>query len=307
MSARKPHVAVLLGGWSSEREVSLASGKACADALERRGYEVTRIDVGRDVMAVLAALKPDVCFNALHGAFGEDGRIQAVLDIMGIPYTHSGVLASAVAMDKTMAIRLFRQAGIGTPEGYETTLEELGRAGPRIDAPFVVKPAAEGSSVGVFILPDGDTRPIFSRNALDLAKRVRVERFIAGRELTCGVLDREPLAVTEIVPKDGFYDYRAKYTEGFAYHVVPAEIPPAIEALVQDWSQRAYDALGCRGVARCDFRYDPSLAEEGLSLLEANTQPGMTPLSLVPEQAAYRGIDFDELVDRLVKEARCDH
>lgn len=303
----KPHVAVLMGGWSSEREVSLVSGAACAAGLEEKGYAVTKVDVGRDIVQVLSAIRPDVCFNALHGAFGEDGRIQGILDVMGLPYTHSGVLASSVAMDKTMAIRLFRQAGIGTPEGYETTLAELEQRGPRIDPPFVVKPAAEGSSVGVFVLPDGDTRPIFARNDLDRAKRVRVERYIAGRELTCAILDGEPLAVTEIVPNDGFYDYRAKYTDGFARHVVPAAIPSGIEELVLDWSRRAFEALGCRGVARTDFRFDESRAEAGLAILEINTQPGMTPLSLVPEQAAYRGLAFPDLVGRLVEQAQCDN
>ena len=219
------HVAVLMGGLSAEREVSLVSGEACAKALEEQGYPVTRIDVGRDLHEVLARTRPDVVFNALHGRFGEDGRVQGVLDQLGLPYTHSGVLASALAMDKPMAKRVFASAGLRCPEGVETTLEQL-LADPPLAPPFVVKPAAEGSSVGVVIVPDHDLRPLTDRNDVDPACRLLVERYVAGRELTCAVLGDEPLAVTEIRPNDGFYDYRAKYTEGFASHLVPAPLSP---------------------------------------------------------------------------------
>ncbi len=299
-------VAVLMGGLSAEREVSLVSGEACARALEERDYRVSRVDAGRDLAQVLARLQPDCCFNALHGRFGEDGRVQGVLDLLGIPYTHSGVLASAVAMDKPMAKRLFACVGMRSPEGVETSLAALADGAPPLDGPIVVKPAAEGSSVGVFILPNGDTRAIFERNDLDLGQRVLVERYVPGRELTVAVLDDRPLAVTEISPNEGFYDYRAKYTAGFANHLVPAPVPEEIYALALDWAQRAHRVLGCRGVSRADFRWDASVDAEGLYLLEVNTQPGMTPLSLVPEQAAYCGIGFADLVVGLVEEARCD-
>jgi D-alanine-D-alanine ligase len=300
-------VAVLMGGLSAEREVSLVSGEACAAALDERGYAVTRIDAGLDLPRRLLDLRPSVVFNALHGRYGEDGRVQGLLDLLGIPYTHSGVLASALAMDKPMAKRAFATAGLRCPEGVEADLAAVLRD-PPVEPPFVVKPAAEGSSVGVIIVPGPDLRPLEERDDLDLAQRVLVERFIPGRELTCGVLDDEPLAVTEIRPRDGFYDYRAKYTEGFADHLVPAPLPPGLYQEVMDWALRAHRVLGCRGVSRADFRYDPTAGEgsSGLYLLEVNTQPGMTPLSLVPEQAAYRGIAFADLVVRLVETARCD-
>jgi D-alanine-D-alanine ligase len=301
------HIAVLMGGRSAEREVSLVSGEACARALESRGFRVTRVDVDDSLPRRLLELRPDCCFNALHGRFGEDGRVQGLLDLLAIPYTHSGVLASALAMDKPMAIRVFRDAGLRCPEGLVTTLGRLLDEGPPLDGPIVVKPAAEGSSVGVHILPTGDVAEIARRNDLDRGQRILVERYVPGRELTAAVLGSEPLAVTEIAPKEGFYDYRAKYTEGCADHLVPAPLPQPIYRQVLDWALRAHEILGCRGVSRADFRYDPT-AEEGqeLFLLEVNTQPGMTPLSLVPEQAAYRGIPFGDLVARLVAEARCD-
>jgi D-alanine-D-alanine ligase len=302
----KPHVAVLMGGLSAEREVSLVSGEACARALEARGYRVTRIDAGHDLPRRLLELRPDTCFNALHGRLGEDGRVQGLLDLLRIPYTHSGVLASALAMDKPAAIRVMRAAGLACPEGYTTTLGRLEAEGPALDGPIVVKPAAEGSSVGVAILADGDIGPIFRRNTVDRQQRVLVERYVAGRELTCAVLDEAPLAVTEIVPREGFYDYRAKYTEGCAAHVVPAALPHAIYDQVGEWALRAHRALGCRGVSRADFRWDETEGAAGLFILEVNTQPGMTPLSLVPEQAAHRGIPFAELVERLLMQARCD-
>jgi D-alanine-D-alanine ligase len=298
-----------MGGLSAEREVSLVSGEACAAALEGRGYAVVRVDAGSDLPQRLMDLRPAVVFNALHGRYGEDGRVQGLLDLLGVPYTHSGVLASALAMDKPMAKRVFASAGLRCPEGVDTTLAAV-LADPPLDPPFVVKPAAEGSSVGVAIVRGPDLRPLTERNDLEPAQpaqRVLVERFIPGRELTCGVLDGEPLAVTEIRPRDGFYDYRAKYTAGFADHLVPAPIPASLQERVMDWSRRAHEALGCRGVSRADFRYDSAEGEErGLYLLEVNTQPGMTPLSLVPEQAAHRGIAFPDFVVRLVEAARCD-
>jgi D-alanine-D-alanine ligase len=298
-------VAVLMGGVSAEREVSLVSGEACARALEAEGFSVTRIDVGHDLHEVLTRAAPELVFNALHGRFGEDGRIQGVLDQLRLPYTHSGVLASALAMDKPMAKRVFASAGLRCPEGVETTLAQL-LADPPMAPPFVVKPAAEGSSVGVVIVPDEDLRPLTDRNDVDPACRLLVERYVAGRELTCGVLGDEPLAVTEIRPNDGFYDYRAKYTDGFASHLVPAPLASDLYEQVMDWALRAHRVLGCRGVSRADFRLDPSQGAEGLHLLEVNTQPGMTPLSLVPEQAAYRGIGFGQLCVRLLEQARCD-
>jgi D-alanine-D-alanine ligase len=301
------HVVVLMGGLSAEREVSLVSGEACAKALEERGFRVSRVDPAEAHLdEALRSLRPDAALNALHGRLGEDGRVQGLLDLLGVPYTHSGVLASALAMDKPMAKRVFASAGLRCPEGVDTTLAAV-LAEPPLDPPFVVKPAAEGSSVGVAIVRGPDLRPLTERNDLDPSQRVLVERFIPGRELTCGVLDGEPLAVTEIRPREGFYDYRAKYTAGFADHLVPAPIPPSLAERVMEWSRLAHEALGCRGVSRADFRYDPDEGEErGLYLLEVNTQPGMTPLSLVPEQAAHRGIAFADLVARLVEAARCD-
>ena len=301
----KRHVAVLMGGRSSEREVSLVSGGACADALETAGLRVSRIDVGEHLSAVLAELRPDVVFNALHGRYGEDGRVQGLLDLMGLPYTHSGVLASALAMDKPMAKRVLAQAGLRCPEGVETTLAAL-LDQPPIEPPYVVKPAAEGSSVGVIIVPDRHSRALTERNDLDPEARLLVESYVPGQELTCGVLGDEPLAVTEIRPNEGFYDYRAKYTEGYASHLVPAPLSPELYEQVMDWALRAHRALGCRGVSRADFRLDPERGADGLFLLEVNTQPGMTPLSLVPEQAAWRGIDFQTLVLKLLEAARCD-
>ncbi|MGD9511959.1 MAG: D-alanine--D-alanine ligase, partial [Geminicoccaceae bacterium] len=269
------------------------------------GFRVTRIDPGEDLPEVLARTPPDTVFNAQHGRYGEDGRVQGLLDLMKLPYTHSGVLASALAMDKPMAKRVFAQAGLRCPEGVEIGLDELLRK-PPFPAPYVVKPAAEGSSVGVVIVPDDESRALTERNNLDPTCRLLVERYVSGRELTCGVLGEEPLAVTEIRPNEGFYDYRAKYTEGCASHLVPAPLSSELYELVMDWALRAHRVLGCRGVSRADFRLDPERGAEGLFLLEVNTQPGMTPLSLVPEQAAWRGIDFPDLVLRLVEAAHCD-
>jgi D-alanine-D-alanine ligase len=300
-------VAVLMGCKSAEREVSLVSGNACADALAQAGFATIRVDAADRLVERLIELRPDVCFNALHGRFGEDGRVQGVLDLLGIPYTHSGVLASALAMDKPQAKRVFREVGLRCPEGVEASYADLVAHGAPLDGPIVVKPSCEGSSVGVLIAPDGDLGALARRNDVDPGQRLLVETYVQGRELTCGVLDDAALAVTEIVPRDGFYDYRAKYTAGFADHVVPADIPADIYATVMDWALRAHRALDCRGTSRCDFRWDPSRpGTDGLYLLEINTQPGMTPLSLVPEQAAHCGIPFGDLVQRLLEAARCD-
>lgn len=298
------HVAVLMGGLSAEREVSLVSGKACADALERQGWRTTLIDVGHDLPLILDQLRPDRVFNALHGRFGEDGRVQGLLDILRIPYTHSGVLPSAVAMHKPTALRVFADCGMRTPPGREMTLGDV-LANPPMDPPFVIKPVAEGSSVRVFISIDGDLGRLVECHDLERTTPMRIERFIPGRELTCAVLGNEPLAVTEIRPRAGFYDYTAKYTEGLADHLLPAPLPAAVYERCLHWAATAHRALGCRGVSRADFRFDDA-SSDGLYLLELNTQPGMTPLSLVPEQAAYRDITFDELVLRLIEEAQCD-
>lgn len=301
-------VAVLMGGPSAEREVSLVSGRACAEALAAEGYDVVSIDVGRDVGALLRALepRPDVVFNALHGRFGEDGCVQGVLNLLGIPYTHSGLLASALAMDKTMAKRVFAAAGIRCPEGREIAPPALDQGDP-MPRPYIVKPANEGSSVGVRIVRAGDNRPPRSAE-WKFGSRVLVEKFIPGRELTVAVMGDRPLAVTELRPHSGFYDYEAKYTEGRTEHLVPAPVPPAVYDEAMRAARLAHDALGCRGVSRADFRFDDSgdADPRQLYLLEINTQPGMTPLSLVPEQARHVGIGFPKLVRWMVENAQCD-
>lgn len=296
------HVAVLMGGWSSEREVSLVSGKACADALEGRGHRVTRIDVGRDLAALLAALspRPDVVFNALHGRGGEDGVIQGVLEMLGLPYTHSGVTASAAAMDKPFAITLMRAAGVPCPKGVVVPPAALGRGDP-MARPYVVKPAREGSSVGVYIVTEGSNGPDFSDWRWGEAL---VEEYIPGRELTVAVMADRALGVTELRPRTPFYDYEAKYTDGVTEHLCPAPIPQAVAEACMAHALTAHRALGCRGVSRADLRWDDEA--DRLVVLEVNTQPGMTPLSLVPEQAARAGISFGDLVDWMVEEARCD-
>ncbi len=298
------HVAVLMGGWSAEREVSLVSGEAAAAALRQRGYQVSALDVGRDLAARLAELRPDVVFNALHGRGGEDGTVQGLLDIMGIPYSHSGLLASALAMNKAMAKRLFESAGLRCPESRLTTVEALRSGEPPLPVPYVVKPNQEGSSVGVRIVRDPG-EPAIDRNDWPYGSEVLVERYIPGRELTVGVLGDRPLAVTEIVHAHGFFDYHAKYTANEAQHLIPAPLPRELYERALDQALRAHRALGCRGVTRSDFRLDPD-DPDGLYLLELNTQPGMTPISLVPEQAAHVGIGFADLVHQLVEEARCD-
>ena len=296
------HVAVLKGGWSAERDVSLNSGAACAKALRESGYEVTEIDVSTDVVEQLMAVHPDVAFNALHGTFGEDGGMQGVLEMLKIPYTHSGVLASALAMDKPMAKRLFEMAGLKCPRGKVLSYNELVKGDP-MPRPFVVKPAAEGSSVGVYIIGDGDNRSldvIIEDNGQDWL----VEQYIPGREITVAVLKDKPLGVTEIRPKEGFYDYTNKYTDGKTEHICPAQLPKDKQETVMSMAYAAHKALGCRGLSRADFRYDDTKEEGVFYLLEINTQPGMTELSLSPEIAAHAGIGFNELVRILVEDAR---
>jgi D-alanine-D-alanine ligase len=301
-------VAVLMGGWSAEREVSLVSGEACAKALGEAGYQVSEIVVERSLPKLLRALepRPDVVFNALHGRWGEDGCLQGVLDIMGLPYTHSGLLASALAMNKPMAKRLFEAAGIPCAEGRVAPREAV-LAGDVMPRPYVVKPTAEGSSVGVRIVRQGDNALPFERDGWPYGEEVLVERYIPGRELTVSVMGDRALAVTELRPLQGFYDYTAKYTAGKTEHLVPAPVPDAISRACLDYALRAHRALGCRGVSRADFRYDDTRGANGpVYLLEINTQPGMTPLSLVPEQAAYLGMSFAELVSWMVENAACD-
>ena len=302
------HVAILMGGWSSEREVSLVSGRACADALESCGYRVTRIDAGRDIACRLGRLdpRPDVVFNALHGRWGEDGCIQGLLEIAGIPYTHSGPLASALAMNKEAARHVFEAVGLTCPAGVLVPRDEIGRSAP-LARPFVVKPNREGSSVGVRIVHRHDDDRRLSEDDFRYGAEIMVESYIPGRELTVAVMGERALAVTEIVTGKGFYDYGNKYTEGGSRHLVPAPIcEPAYER-ARDQALRAHRALGCRGVTRADFRYDDTRRQPGeLFILEVNTQPGMTPLSLVPEQAAHVGVGFAELVSWLVENARCD-
>ena len=302
------HVAVLMGGLSSEREVSLVSGKACVAALERLGARVSPIDAGRDVAERLASLRPDVAFNALHGAWGEDGCVQGVLETLAIPYTHSGVLASALAMDKAKAKAVLAAAGVRVPGGGLFDRREVARRHV-LPPPYVVKPNAEGSSVGVFLVFEGANAPPQAVVAPEWAfgEAVMVEPYVAGKELAVAVLVQggapRALTVTEIVPRTGFYDYEAKYGEGGSSHIVPAPIPAAVAEAAMRMAEAAHAALGCRGLTRSDFRYDD--VKDDLVLLEVNTQPGMTPTSLAPEQAAHLGMDFDRLVAWIVEDASC--
>ena len=302
----KKHVAVLKGGWSSERDVSLTSGTECANALRKAGYAVTEIDLRRDLGGLLAALEPapEVVFNALHGRYGEDGHIQAILNILGIPYTHSGMLASAIAMDKARSKEVFKAAGITCPDGHLVRVEEL-PDGVLFDPPYVIKPNNEGSSVGVRIVMPGDNQP--AAQAWPYGDTALVEPYIPGRELTVAVLGDRALGVTELRPHRGFYDYEAKYTEGKTVHLCPAPVPDSVAQQAMESAVIAHKALGCRGATRADFRYDDTQRSPGdLFLLEVNTQPGMTPLSLVPEQAAHIGMSFEDLVSWLVENASCD-
>jgi D-alanine-D-alanine ligase len=303
------HVAVLLGGWSAEREVSLSTGTACANALESVGYRVTRVDVQRDVATRLAELKPDAVFNALHGPFGEDGRIQGLLELLQLPYTHSGVLASALAMKKDAAKVVLAAAGVPVPDGV--TVHRLEAAKRHVlPPPYVVKPVSEGSSVGVIIVREDRSHPPqeLGREDWPYGDLVLVEKYIAGRELTCAVMGDRALDVIDIRPATGvFYDYDAKYAKGGSIHVLPAEIKPNVYQRVRELALTAHQALGCRGVSRADLRYDDTPNGTGeLVVLEVNTQPGMTETSLVPEIAAYAGYSFGELVKWMVEDASLD-
>jgi len=307
MSSAK-HVVVLKGGWSPERDVSLSTGRGCADALRQSGYRVTEVDAGRDIADQLLKIKPDVVFNALHGRWGEDGCVQGLLEILNIPYTHSGVLASSLAMHKERAKAIFAAAGLPVAQSVVVPREEAA-AGHVMEPPYVIKPVNQGSSVGVFIIRQGDNRPPAELTSPDwnLGDEVMAERYIAGRELSCAVMGSEALGVVEIIANTQFYDYEAKYAAGGSRHEVPAKIEADVYAEVQRVALAAHRALGCRGVSRADFRFDdtkPSKPE--LILLEVNTQPGMTPTSLVPELANLAGYSYAELVSWMVEEASCD-
>jgi len=302
---RGAHVAVLMGGWSAEREVSINSGKACAQALEQRGYRVTRIDVGRDIASVLATLKPDVALNVLHGRPGEDGTLQGVLEVVGIPYSHSGVMASSVAMQKDMAKVVLQAAGVLVPEGMVVSRFEAAKA-HLLERPYVLKPIAEGSSVGVFIVTEDHEHPpqeLF-RDDWTFGDQILCERYIPGKELTCAVMGEQAFGVIEIVPAVRFYDYEAKYAQGGSRHILPAQILPNVYQEARRLAVAAHKALGCRGVSRTDFRYDDRVeGVGGVFCLEVNTQPGMTETSLVPELAAHAGVSFGELVQWMVEDA----
>ena len=308
MSVIPLHVAVLMGGWSAEREVSLTSGKGVAEALESLGHRVTRIDMGRDVAAKLAEAAPDVVFNALHGTPGEDGSVQGLLDLMGLRYTHSGLATSVIAIDKQLTKNELVPHGIRMPGGFMVVSESLYAADP-LPRPYVLKPVNEGSSVGVAIVTaEGNYGQPIARGATGPWQEfgeLLAEPFIKGRELTVAVLGEKPLAVTELVPKSGFYDYDAKYTDGLTVHICPAQIPADIASAAMEIAARAHRILKCRGTSRSDFRWDEELGHDGLFLLEVNTQPGMTPLSLVPEQAKHIGMTYPQLVQRIVEEALC--
>jgi D-alanine-D-alanine ligase len=300
------HVAVLMGGWSNERSVSLTSGNNVADALEKVGYKVSRIDMDRNVAQVLAGLRPDVVFNALHGVPGEDGSVQGMLDLMGIPYTHSGMVTSVIAIDKELTKQCLVPAGIPMPKGTILDSESLYAADP-LPRPYVLKPVNEGSSVGVAIVTEGSNygNPITrdAKGPWQEFDRLLAEPFIKGRELTVAVLGDTALCVTELKPKSGFYDFNAKYIDGLTEHICPAEIPADIAQYMLDTALRAHQLLGCKGASRTDFRWDDAAGMDGVFVLEINTQPGMTPLSLVPEQARHVGISYEQLVDMIVKEA----
>jgi D-alanine-D-alanine ligase len=302
------HVAVLMGGWSAEREISLRSGKACADALERGGYRVSRVDVDREIAATLRKLKPDAALNVLHGRPGEDGTLQGMLEILGIPYSHSGVLASALAMQKDTAKSVLKAAGVAVPGGMVVTRAEAAKR-HLLPPPYVIKPVAEGSSVGVFIVREDHKHPPQELTRADWAfgDRILVEPYIPGKELTCAVMGDKALGVIEIVPTVKFYDYEAKYAPGGSKHLLPAPVSSEIYEECRRLSLAAHRALGCRGVTRSDFRYDDSATgATGLFCLEVNTQPGMTETSLVPELAQHAGTTFEELVSWMVEDASLD-
>jgi D-alanine-D-alanine ligase len=294
-------IAVLMGGPSAEREVSLSSGRECAAALRQAGYQTIEVDCGPDVAERLAQINPDVAFNALHGRWGEDGAVQGILEWLRIPYTHSGILASALAMDKARSKEVFARAGLPVAQSVLAPRDAV-EAGHILPPPYVVKPNNEGSSVGVYIVHPGSNAP---RLAQTMPETVMVESYVAGRELTVAVLGDRALCVTDIIT-DGWYDYDSKYKTGGSRHVLPADLPPEITAACLDYALRAHKALGCRGLSRSDFRWDAAQGLAGLILLEVNTQPGMTPTSLAPEQAAHCGFTFPQLVDWMVKDASCN-
>jgi D-alanine-D-alanine ligase len=313
MTLPKLHIVVLMGGWSNERDVSLMSGEGVAKALESRGHKVTRIDMGRDVALKLAEARPDVVFNALHGSPGEDGTIQGMLDLMGLPYTHSGLATSVIAIDKELTKHALVPQGIPMPGGRIVESRELFDRDP-LPRPYVLKPVNEGSSVGVAIVTDnGNYGNPISREAKGPWQefdRLLAEPYVRGRELTTAVLagaeGARALMVTELKPKSGFYDFDAKYTDGLTEHVCPAEIPEEITEACKEFALRSHRILGCRGTSRSDFRWDDDQGVEGLFLLEVNTQPGMTPLSLVPEQARHMGLDYADLVEAIIADALAD-
>ena len=302
MSHKASRVAVLLGGPSSEREVSLSTGRECAAGLREAGYDVTEIDAGPDVAERLREVAPDAVFNALHGRWGEDGCIQGILEWLRIPYTHSGVLSSALALDKQRSKAAFAAAGLPVAESRLVPKTQA-MAAHVMPAPYVIKPNNEGSSVGVYIVREGDNRP--PAMSVEMPETVMVEAYAPGRELTVTVLDGKPLAVTDIIT-DGWYDYDAKYAPGGSRHEVPAHVPAEIEEACLSMAVRAHEALGCRGLTRTDYRWDEERGLAGLVVLELNTQPGMTPTSLSPEQAAHVGIGFPELMRILIEDASCD-
>lgn len=302
----KLHVAVLMGGWSAERPVSLMSGEGVAAALEERGHTVTRIDMDRNLAMVLDALRPDIVFNALHGCPGEDGSVQAMLDLMQIPYTHSGMVTSVIAIDKELTKQCLVPAGIPMPKGKIVKSASLYKDDP-LPRPYVLKPINEGSSVGVAIVHENSDygHPINpdAKGPWQEFETLLAEPFIKGRELTCAVLGNRALCVTELVPKNGFYDFDAKYTDGMTDHICPAHIPDDIRDYMMELALKSHQLLGCKGVSRTDFRWDDELGKEGIFVLETNTQPGMTPLSLVPEQAKEMGISYGALVEVIIREA----
>ena len=302
------HIAVLMGGWSSERPVSLKSGEACANALEKNGYRVTRIDVDRNLPETLMKEQVDACFNALHGKWGEDGCVQGILEVLDIPYTHSGVLASALAMDKARAKVALADTGVPVAASVVVSREEAVRGHP-LPPPYVLKPVHEGSSVGIFLVREGEQVPKKLAESGQPEDRILVEEFVPGREFTCAVMHDTPLAVTEIKPAAGydFYDFDAKYAPGGSVHILPAKIPEELTKTIKKYAVMAHEALGCRGISRTDFLYDDSKGpEKGLVCLEVNTQPGMTETSLVPEQAAHVGMTFEQLVRWMVEDASCN-
>jgi len=303
MSSRtNPKVVVLMGGPSAEREVSLSSGRECATALRDAGYDVVEVDAGPDVAARLIEIAPDAVFNALHGRWGEDGAVQGILEWLQIPYTHSGILASALTLDKQRTKDVYRKVGLPVVDSVLASAEDVRKAHV-MPPPYVVKPYNEGSSVGIYIVAEDANGP--PQLADDMPAQVMVEAFAPGRELTTTVMGDRALTVTDIIT-DGWYDYHAKYAPGGSRHVLPADIPQDIFDACMEYAVRAHDALGCRGISRTDFRWDETRGLDGLILLETNTQPGMTPTSLTPEQAAHVGITFPQLCGWMVEDASCD-